>query len=412
MSTTVEQHESHEMQHGPWREVPAPRNKPVNTAVAKWLFRHAFGQLPLRVELADGLVMGSGDPDAPVMRILDEPAFFQRLGADGQIGFGESFMVGEWDADDPPAVLEPLAARLATLAPAWMRRLRRISRQPVPSQNENTLTGARRNIEQHYDLSNDLFALFLDESMTYSSALFAPGDTIDLAQMRKVDRILGAVGVGPGTRLLEIGTGWGALAIRAAQRGAQVTTLTLSRAQQALARQRVASAGLNDRVDIQLRDYRDAQGTYDAVVSVEMIEAVGERYWPDYFVALDRLVAPGGKVGLQAIVLDHDRLAATRGQLTWISKYIFPGGALPSSRLIGEHVRDHTTLHISERFAFGASYAQTLRCWRERFDAHAEQVEALGFDRTFRRMWDLYFSYAEAGFVTGYLDVEQVVLSR
>ena len=143
-----------------------------------------------------------------------------------------------------------------------------------------------------------------------------------------------------------------------------------------------------------------------------MIEAVGERYWPTYFATLDRLVAPDGRVGLQAIVLEHDRMEATRDQYTWIAKYIFPGGALPSVRAITENVRAHTKLQISERFAFGSSYAKTLRSWRERFDGHAEEVAALGFDSTFRRMWDFYLSYCEAGFATGYLDVEQVVLTR
>jgi cyclopropane-fatty-acyl-phospholipid synthase len=174
----------------------------------------------------------------------------------------------------------------------------------------------------------------------------------------------------------------------------------------------LADAGVAAQVQILLADYRDAVGQYDAIVSVEMIEAVGERYWPTYFATLDRLVAPSGRVGLQAIVLEHDRMEATRDQYTWIAKYIFPGGALPSVRAITENVRAHTKLRISERLAFGSSYAKTLRSWRERFDGHAEEVEALGFDSTFRRMWDFYLSYCEAGFTTGYLDVEQLVLTR
>ncbi len=412
MSARAEQFDFRETQDGPWCHLSAPRHKPVHTAIAKWLFHHALTRVPLRVELPDGSVMGTRDGAAPVMRIVDDRAFFDRLGADGLIGFGDSFMAGEWDADDPAAVLEPLAARLATLVPAWMQRLRHFYVPHVPAQHENTVAGARRNIERHYDLSNDLFALFLDESMTYSSALFADGDTLERAQLRKVDRLLDAVQVGPEKSVVEIGTGWGALAIRAAKRGARVTSLTLSRAQQSLARQRVDAAGVSDRVDIELRDYRAAHGTYDAVVSVEMIEAVGERYWPTYFATLDRLAAPDGKVGIQAIVLEHDRMVATRDQYTWISKYIFPGGALPSVRAITENVREHTKLRITERFAFGASYARTLRAWRERFDAHADDVEALGFDGRFRRMWDFYLAYCEAGFATGYLDVEQLVLAR
>jgi len=416
LSALIERYESSESVPGPWQALGAPPSKPVHAAIARWLFHRAFGRLPLRVEFGcgdlDRRAIGAGGADSPVMRILDERAFFQRLGADGLIGFGESFMAGEWDADDPAAVLEPLAARLATLVPAWMQRLRHLYVQRVPAQHENTVAGARRNIARHYDLSNDLFELFLDQSMTYSSALFAPGDTLERAQTRKIDRLLDSVGVGAGTRLMEIGTGWGALAIRAARRGAQVTTLTLSREQQQLAQQRIEEAGVSERVVVELRDYRAAHGTYDAVVSVEMIEAVGERYWPAYFATLDRLVTAEGRVGLQAIVLEHDRMEATRDQYTWISKYIFPGGALPSVRAIRENVIAHTRLHVRERFAFGSSYAKTLRCWRERFDAQADRVEAFGFDKTFRRMWDFYLSYCEAGFATGYLDVEQLVLAR
>jgi len=216
--------------------------------------------------------------------------------------------------------------------------------------------------------------------------------------------------VGLGSRVLEIGTGWGTLAVRAAQRGATVTTLTLSDEQAVVARERAQRAGVGGRVDVQLRDYRDADGRYDAIVSVEMIEAVGAEYWTTYFRTLDRVLAPGGTVGVQAILLEHERMLATLDQYTWISKYIFPGGALPSMRAIEEIVRDQTTLSVASVDAFGADYARTLRIWREQFDAHAREVDALGFDSTFRRMWDFYLAYCEAGFATGYLDVAQIVL--
>jgi cyclopropane-fatty-acyl-phospholipid synthase len=393
--------------------IAPPAAKSVHEAIARWLFRRALATVPVRVEMPDGTAWGAGGPDGPVMRIVDDRAFFRRLGNDGLVGFGEAYMVGDWDAEDPAAVLEPLAARLTELVPEWMQRLRHYYVRHMPAQDENTVDGARRNIARHYDLSNDLFSLFLDESMTYSAALFeSTDDSLERAQARKVDRLLDAVGVGPESTVMEIGTGWGALAIRAAQRGAQVTTLTLSRAQQMLARERVAVAGVGDRVVVELRDYRAAHGQYDAVVSVEMIEAVGERYWPTYFATLDRLTTPGGRVGLQAIVLEHDRMVATRGQYTWIAKWIFPGGALPSIRAIRANVGAHTSLRLRERFAFGQSYARTLRTWRERFDAHEPDVRALGFDRTFRRMWDFYLAYCEAGFATGYLDVEQLVFDK
>jgi len=396
---------------GPWRELgPAPR-APVHSAIARWLFHRVVPRLDVRVELPDGRLIGGGGPAAPLMRVRDDD-FFRRLGADGLIGFGEAFMAGDWDADDPAAVLTPFAARLTTLVPAWMQRLRHYYVQHQPATQRNTKTGARRNIERHYDLSNDLFALFLDETMTYSCARWSDEhDTLADAQRRKIDLLLDKTGVGLGTRLLEIGTGWGALAVRAAQRGATVTTLTLSQEQAVVARARAREAGVDGRVDVQLRDYRDVEGRFDAVVSVEMIEAVGAEYWPTYFTVLDRALAPGGRAGIQAILLAHDRVLATRDQHTWISKYIFPGGALPSLHAIEHLVRDRTGLRVESVDAFGRDYARTLRAWREQFDVHAREVDALGFDHTFRRMWDFYLAYCEAGFVTGYLDVAQIVLT-
>ena len=420
-AAAFEQFSGEQPQEGPWSDLAAPPIRPVHAAIARRLFMRAIVHLPVRVELPSGKVVGrpivgrrivgGGDADAPLMRIHDDRAFFYRLGASGLVGFGEAFMAGDWDADDPAGVLAPFAARLAVLVPAWMQRLRGFYVAHQPWREQNTLVGARRNIERHYDLSNDLFALFLDPSMTYSSGWFEPGDTLEQAQMRKVDRLLDAVGAGVGTRLLEVGTGWGALAVRAARRGATVTTLTLSREQQALAQRRAADAGVAERIDVQLRDYRDVEGTYDAIVSVEMVEAVGARFWPAYFAMLDRSLVSGGRVGIQAIVLAHDRMIATRYQYSWMHKYIFPGGALPSVRAIEDTLAAHTRLRVVDHAAFGASYASTLRCWRETFDANAEAVERLGFDQAFRRMWDFYLAYCEAGFDTGYLDVVQLVLA-
>ncbi|MDQ1429512.1 MAG: cyclopropane-fatty-acyl-phospholipid synthase [Actinomycetota bacterium] len=411
-AATFEEYTQAERPAGPWLDLaPAPLTRPVHTAIARALFLRVVPHLDLRVELPDGRAIGGGDAEAPLMRVRSE-AFFRRLGSDGLIGFGEAFMAGDWDADDPAAVLAPFAARMSTLVPGWMQRLRRFYVHHQPAREQNTKVGAQRNIARHYDLSNELFALFLDESMTYSCGLFQADDTLEEAQYRKVDRLLDATGVGLGTRVLEIGTGWGALAVRAARRGATVTTLTLSREQAALARERARAAGVSGRVDVQLRDYREASGQYDAIVSVEMIEAVGMEYWPTFFTTVERMLAPRGRIGLQAIVLQHDRMLATRDQYTWIHKYVFPGGALPSLRAIDEIVRRDTNLRVDGTFAFGGHYATTLRRWRERFDARAREVDALGFDATFRRMWDFYLGYCEAGFATGYLDVAQIVLSH
>ncbi|MGH3236740.1 MAG: class I SAM-dependent methyltransferase, partial [Streptosporangiaceae bacterium] len=218
--------------------------------------------------------------------------------------------------------------------------------------------------------------------------------------------------VGPGGRVLEVGTGWGELAIRAARRGASVLTVTLSQEQQALAARRVAEAGLAGRVRVELRDYRDVEGEFDAICSVEMLEAVGERYWDAYFAALDQHLAPGGRIGLQTITMPHDRMLATRHTYTWIQKYIFPGGLLPSVTAIENSLARATRLRITAREDFGAHYTQTLRMWRERFGARADEVARLGLDEVFHRMWNFYMCYSEAGFRAGYIGVSQLTLAR
>jgi len=209
-----------------------------------------------------------------------------------------------------------------------------------------------------------------------------------------------------------VGTGWGELAIRAAHRGATVVTVTISREQQALAARRVAEAGLAGRVRVELRDYRDVDGTFDAICSCEMLEAVGDRYWDGYFRALDRRLAPGGRIGLQTITMPHDRMLATRHTYTWIQKYIFPGGLLPSLTAIENSLASQTRLRITARTDFGPHYAETLRIWRDRFTAHADEVARLGFDDVLARMWIFYLCYSEAGFRSGYLDVSQLTLAR
>jgi cyclopropane-fatty-acyl-phospholipid synthase len=394
-----------------WPGLRTPKPAPIRAAAARALLRAVATRTGIRIELPDG--RGAGPGDGPVLQITDPETFFTRLGRDGKIGFGESYMNEEWDSPDLVAVLERLASNVASIVPAPLQRLRRLYDASLPAEEDNDRTGAKHNISRHYDLSNPLFAAFLDESMTYSSALFEDfAEPLETAQHRKIDRLLDATRVGLDTTVLEIGSGWGELAIRAAQRGAHVTTLTLSTEQAELAGRRVAEAGLSDRVDIRLQDYRDADGCYDAVVSVEMIEAVGEQWWPTYFRTLDERLAPRGRVGLQAILLPHDRMMASKNSWTWIHKYIFPGGLIPSAEAIEQSVAGHTSLHVVDRHHFGASYAETLHRWRDRFDANADQIDRLDFDRTFRRMWRFYLAYCEGGFRAGYLDVAQFVLSR
>jgi cyclopropane-fatty-acyl-phospholipid synthase len=392
----------------------APR-LPVHAGIARAIFTRAVATVPVRVVFPDGRVLGSGGKDAPVMRLVQPRAFFARLGADAKIGFGEAYMTGDWTTGpgtDLADLLAPFAARMSRLVHPLLQRLRHVVERTQPEHEVNTPENSRGNISRHYDLSNELFESFLDETMTYSSAWFEDGDDLATAQRRKIDGILDLARVRAGMHVLEIGSGWGALAIRAArERGARVTTLTLSSEQQALARQRADDAGVGHLVDVRLQDYREATGQYDAIVSVEMIEAVGERFWPTYFGALDTLLAPGGRVGLQAITIAHDRLLATRRSYTWIHKYVFPGGIIPSLRAITENLAAHTALSIVERRDLGPHYAHTLALWRARFLENWERLEG-SFDDTFRRMWEFYLAYCEAGFRTGYLGVSQLGLSR
>jgi cyclopropane-fatty-acyl-phospholipid synthase len=404
---------------GVWPGLAIAPRSPLRARIAEALFRRAVANLPVTVLLPDGVRLGAG---GPIMRIHRPAAFFHRLGVDAKIGFGEAYMVGDWTSNAPADLLSAFAARLTTLIPPTLQRMRRWVERAHPETDQNSVEGSRQNIHRHYDLSNELFATFLDETMSYSSALFdsglivgsADGSDHDLVagQFRKIEGVLDYAGVRAGSRVLEIGTGWGALAIRAAQRGATVTSLTLSAEQRKLAQQRVAEAGVADRVDIHLRDYREETGSYDAVVSVEMIEAVGAEYWPTYFGVLDRVLVPGGRVGLQAITMPHDRMLASARSYTWIHKYIFPGGLIPSVQAIEHTVRDHTGLRVTASREFGLDYAETLRQWRETFLSRWQEIAALGFDDTFRRMWEFYLAYSEAGFRVGYLGVRQFALAK
>jgi cyclopropane-fatty-acyl-phospholipid synthase len=400
-----------------WPDVAVVPNRPARARIARQLFRHAVGRVPLRVVDDSGNWSGGGTGSDPVMRLVRPDAFYDRLGDSGTIGFGEAYMAGDWDTDDLPGVLAAFAARVRELVPPSLQRLRHAVLSRQPGHHDNTIQGARANIHRHYDLSNELFKLFLDETMTYSSALFA-GDpaaapeSLAAAQRRKIDRLLDAAAVGDGTRLLEIGTGWGELALRAAARGAQVTTLTISAEQAGLALERIAAAGLSDRVSVLLKDYREVEGHFDAVVSVEMIEAVGANHWDEYFAAIDRALVPGGRCGLQAILQDDATVRATQDTYTWIRKYIFPGGQCASFPAIERSLAAHTSMSITDRYSFNKHYAQTLHRWRTTFEDRAARVDALGFDETFRRMWSFYLAYSEAGFRTGYLDVQQMTLIK
>ncbi len=394
---------------------------PVSATVARLIFERAVSGLPLRVTYPDGRVFGRGSSTSPVFDVVRPQAFFARVGRDRKIGFGDSFVAGDWrpgPGTDLAELLTVFAERLTTLVPPWLQRLRSLVDRPIPIEHDNSIDGSRANIAAHYDLSNELFGTFLDPTMSYSSAWFAAESPVDSAtdlegaQLRKIDAMLDLAEVGAGTRLLEIGSGWGSLAIRAGQRGARVTSITLSHEQLQLAQHRIEAAGLNESVEVRLQDYREVQGSFDAIVSVEMIEAVGETHWPEYFMTLDRLLAPGGVVSIQAITMAHERVLATRRSFGWIQKYIFPGGLIPSLRAIEDTLAAHTTLRVVQRRELREHYARTLRLWRERFIEASPLIGAHGFDETFSRMWQFYLAYSEAGFRSGYLGVSQMQLMR
>jgi cyclopropane-fatty-acyl-phospholipid synthase len=416
--------------------VPTGPRAAVSASIARKIFDVAIHRLHVRLVVSTGTTAGQPVPGLPVN--TDEPTivlhrpdeFFRRVGHDGLIGFGEGYLTGAWSSPDLGHLLTVLASEIATIVPDWMQTMRRFYVARVPHFHRNTVTQTRGNIAHHYDLSNDLFRTFLDPTLSYSSALFAAPHAVrgpvavaaapegvtraDLeeAQGRKIERLLDEAGVGEGSRVLEIGTGWGELCIRAARRGATVRSVTLSSEQQALARERIADAGYADRVTVDLLDYRQVSGSYDAVVSVEMIEAVGHQYWRTYFEKVDSLLVPGGRAAIQAITMPHDRMLATRNTYTWINKYIFPGGFLPSVEVIEQITREHTALRVADRLSFGGHYAETLRLWDTAFLEARETVRDLGFDEVFERMWHFYLEYSRGGFASGYIDVNQITFTK
>jgi cyclopropane-fatty-acyl-phospholipid synthase len=410
-----------------WPTLARPRSNPVRRLGAAAAIRLVAKDLPATIHLDSNRSYGLG---GPAMRVHRTSAFLDRLGHDAGSGFGEAYLAGDWDPEpgtDLADLLVPFAERFSNeetrhLLPKWAQSLRWLVTRSQPGDQENDRAGARENVSRHYDLSNAMFSEFLDPTMTYSAAYFGGDSTADLAtasydeltaaQLRKLDSILDAAGIQSGSRVLDIGCGWASLAIRAAQRGAWVTAITIASQQALLAQRRVAEAGVGDRVQVALRDYRDQIGEFDAVLSVEMIEAVGEKYWPVYFEAIERRLAPGGVGVVQAIVMPHERMLATRNTFTWVQKYIFPGGLLPSIKVIQDVTAQHTGLRAEVIRHLGPDYARTLRVWRSRFVERWPLIAELGFDDTFRRMWEFYLAYSEAGFRTGYLDDVQLLLTR
>ncbi|QQS13243.1 MAG: class I SAM-dependent methyltransferase [Rhodospirillales bacterium] len=351
---------------------------------------------------------GAEPGPAAELRVNDWKLFTRVLSA-GDIGLAEGYAAGECDTPDLVRLIELLAVNESGLGGIaygrWWRNLVLRLRHLV---RDNTRGGARRNIHTHYDLGNEFYALWLDPTMTYSSALYGDDASrpLDAAQRAKYERILDRLGTRQGDTLLEIGCGWGGFAETAARRGLRVTGLTISERQMSFARERLARQGLDANARIEFCDYRDATGAYDHIVSIEMIEAVGERHWPSYFATLKQRLNPGGKAIVQAITIADSFFHSYRRRADFIQTYVFPGGMLPTSSILVEQAR-RVGLRLAGEFGFGPDYARTLRSWLERFDQRVGGVKSLGFDDRFVRLWRYYLAYCAAGFTTRRTDVVQ-----
>jgi cyclopropane-fatty-acyl-phospholipid synthase len=363
----------------------------------------------MRVVLPSGaLVEASGSELAPeAVIVMHRWRMLRRLLTAGDIGFAEGYVRGDWTTPDLTSVIRLIARNGDELAPAIagsgiIRLINRIGHLL----NTNSKRGSRRNIEAHYDLGNDFYKEWLDASMLYSSAIF--DDTtpsLEVAQRKRLGRIREKLSLSGGEHVLEIGCGWGALAADLALKGdANVVGITLSPSQLAWAKDVVAKAGISEQVDLRLQDYRDTNGQFDRIVSIEMFEAVGEAYWPTYFATLKRCMKPDGRAILQIISIEERRFERYRGGIDFIQKYVFPGGFLPSEKAL-EAAVVAAGLKLVEVEHFGKSYARTLREWRMRFHARWPAIAALGFDERFKRLWHYYLCYCEAGFEEGSIDV-------
>jgi cyclopropane-fatty-acyl-phospholipid synthase len=357
----------------------------------------------------------TGTPPLHTRIEIHDPAFHAAL-LSGGAGAGRAYMNGLWDCDDLVALVR-IAARAMPALDRWRERLLPLTapwQQTTWRLQANTRTRARERIAAHYDLGNVLFSRFLDETMMYSSGIFErPSATLHEAQLAKLDRICRRLQLEPGERLLEIGTGWGGLALHAAGRyGVHVTTATISREQHAHARAAVRAAGLEDRVTVLLQDYRDLRGRYDKLVSIEMIEAVGWEHLDTYFAACSDLLEPHGAMLLQAIVHPHRVFRVEKASTGFINAFVFPGGTLPSLAAIERSLARRTDLRSVALDDITPHYARTLRCWRERFHDAWPDLRTLGYDERFRRMWDLYLAYCEAGFRERRISDVQLLLAK
>lgn len=379
-----------------------------------WLSRLRRGRMEGQLPSGESFVI-QGPEAGPtgVIRLHRPMRMVGRILGRGSVGFAESYMAGEWSSPDTAHLLELMLRNEDAFAhrmePNWMHRLRLALHHRG---RRNHQRGSRRNIAAHYDLGNEFYRHWLDETMTYSAAVFEhPDQPLADAQRVKYNQLLDVMQVRPGDHILEVGCGWGGFAIEAARRGARVTGLTLSTEQLAWARRSVADAGLSGLVELRLQDYRDTQGRFDHAVSIEMLEAVGEQYWPAYFRMLYDRVKPGGHIGLHGITIAEERFEEYRRSPDFIQRYIFPGGMLPTPRRLGEE-SNRAGLEVLESTGLGQHYATTLLQWDAQFVRALPEIQRLGFDQRFINMWRYYLAYCYAGFRTGSIDVKRVLLRR
>ncbi len=370
----------------------------------------------LDFSLPDGRVFSVDAPNpGPVARIdIHNPDVFARLVREGDLGFSDAYLEGWWSTPDLQAFMDVIHADNDELYEQFPGMgLVRAFEKLRHWMNSNSRRQARRNISYHYDLGNDFYSLWLDDTMTYSSAIFETGqESLEAAQTRKYQSMVDQMGVGPGDHVLEIGCGWGGFAEYAAkERGLKVTGLTISKEQHDFAVERMERAGLSDKVDIKLQDYRDEAGQYDGIASIEMFEAVGEKYWPVYFDTVRKCLKAGRSATLQIITVEDKRFETYRKSVDFIQKHIFPGGMLPSPSVLRQEV-EGAGLSVSKSIEFGESYSQTLRRWHVAFNERWSEVSLLGFDDRFRRMWNFYLTSCAAGFHAGSIDVTQITVTK
>ena len=391
----------------------------LREALVRRLRKVEHGALTLQDPCFDeGAALRFGDPSAETeARIfVRSPGFYSALAARGAVGGAESYIDGEWGSDDLAAVIRVLArnASVAEGLNGGSARLARAGLHLFHRLHRNTRRGSRRNIAAHYDLGDDFYELFLDPTLTYSSGVFErPNATMEEASVAKYERLCRKLDLSADDHVLEIGTGWGGFAIHAARtRGCRVTTTTISENQFAVARRRVQEAGLSSRVEVCRRDYRDLTGTYDKLVSIEMIEAVGAEYLEEFFAVCDQRLAADGVMALQAITIPDRDFEAHCNSVDFIKRYIFPGGNLVSIGAMGQAAAAAGELRVTHLEDLAPHYAETLRRWRDRFSENLEKVAALGFDEKFQRMWEFYLCYCEGGFDERQIGLVQVVLEK